>query len=131
MLPSSLCGRPIEARVRRMDKRHIYKLVRMDDWQAAVAAGTYTGSEHDRRDGFIHCSAADQVPGSAARYFPGTDVVLLTIDARAVEGDVKWEEGPRGTFPHIYGTLPITAVTSVEFLRWTGEAHDIPFLPDA
>lgn len=131
MLPSSLCPRPIDARVRRMEKRLIYKLCRMDDWQAAVAAGTYTGSEHDKRDGFIHCSSADQVGESAERYFPGEDVVLLTVDPTQVDGTVKWEEGKRGTFPHIYGALPITAVTDVQFLRWTGESHDVPFLPDA
>ncbi|GAA0595710.1 DUF952 domain-containing protein [Caenispirillum bisanense] len=114
-----------------MDKRLIYKLCRMDDWQAAVAEGTYTGSEHDKRDGFIHCSAADQVADSAARYFPGEDVVLLTVDSAQLGDAVKWEEAKRGTFPHIYGPLPISAVTGVEFVRWSGDGHDVPFLPDA
>ncbi|SOD96509.1 Uncharacterized conserved protein, DUF952 family [Caenispirillum bisanense] len=131
MLPSSLCAGPIGGRVRRMQKRLIYKLCRMDDWQTAVAAGTFTGSEHDKRDGFIHCSAADQVPGSAARYFPGEDVVLLSIDSGQVADIVKWEENPRGLFPHLYGELPITAVTGVEFVRWNGEDHVLPYLPDA
>lgn len=131
MLPSSaLMIRPNGIRVRTMDKKVIYHLCQHDAWQAAAAQGVYEGSEHDRRDGFIHCSTAEQVPGSAARYHPGKDVVLLTIDPQQVEGEVKWEESPRGLFPHIYGRLPITAVVSVEFLRWTGEAHDIPFLQD-
>ena len=114
-----------------MDKRLIYKLCRMDDWQVAVAQGTYTGSEHDTRDGFIHCSAADQVADSAARYFPGEDVVLLTVDSAQLGDAVKWEEAKRGIFPHIYGPLPITAVIGVEFVRWTADGHDVPFLPGA
>ncbi|WP_043643826.1 DUF952 domain-containing protein [Caenispirillum salinarum] len=110
--------------------RPIYHLCLQDAWQDAAAAGVYEGSDLDRRDGFIHCSTGDQVAETAARYFPGTDLMLLTIDSTQVEGEVKWEENPRGVFPHIYGRVPLMAVTAVEFLRWTGERHDIPFLFD-
>lgn len=127
---SALMGGAIRARVRRMEKKVVYHLCLQDAWQAAAARGVYEGSDLDRRDGFIHCSTAEQVEDTVERYFPGTDVVLLTIDPALVDGEVKWEETPRGTFPHLYGGLPITAVTAVEFLRWAGDRHDVPFLND-
>jgi uncharacterized protein (DUF952 family) len=110
--------------------RPIYHLCLADAWQVAAAAGVYEGTDLDRRDGFIHCSSGEQVADSVARYYPGTDVVLLTIDPTLVEGEVKWEESSRGLFPHIYGRVPVTAVTGVEFLRWTGDHHNVPFLID-
>lgn len=131
MKPTSLMTRPNRARVRHMDTtRPIYHLCLQSAWQDAAANGVYEGSDLDRRDGFIHCSAVDQVAATAARYFPGTDLVLLTIDPGQVNGRVEWEETAHGTFPHIYGHVPVTAVTSVEFLRWTGERHDLPYLFD-
>lgn len=127
---SALKAGVIRGRVRRMDKKVIYHLCHQSAWREAAAQGVYEGSDLDRRDGFIHCSTAEQVPDTVARYFPGTDVLLLTVDPTQVDGEVKWEETPRGTFPHLYGRLPLTAVTGVEELAWTGEDHRIPFLKD-
>lgn len=131
MLPTSLMIGSNRDRVRRMDTtRPIYHLCLGDVWRAAAASGVYEGSDLDRRDGFIHCSTGDQVASTAARYFPGADVVLLTIDQTQIEGEVRWEENAHGIFPHIHGRVPLTAVTAVEFLRWMGDSHDIPFLID-
>ena len=86
------------------------------EWEAAIASGTYRRSTLDQSlddVGFIHCSTADQVPGTLARIYAGCPepLVLLTIDPAALGGiEVKVEDG----FPHVYGPLPTDAVTSVE-----------------
>jgi len=93
------------------------------DWDAACAAGVYRPASLDR-EGFIHCSTAAQVVGSADRYFRGRDdLVLLCIDEARVAGAVRHEppaviDGApdRRTgelFPHLYGPLALDAVIRV------------------
>jgi uncharacterized protein (DUF952 family) len=93
----------------------IYKLVSAAEWQEAERAGVYTGSADDRRDGFIHCSAADQVAETATKWFAGVpDLLLIAVDAEALGSTLKWEPARGGAlFPHIYGVLPLSAV------RWS------------
>jgi uncharacterized protein (DUF952 family) len=95
----------------------VYKICNEQDWQAAKAAGALTLMGDDARDGFIHLSAGDQVRGTLDKHFAGrTDLVILTVDVtRLPEGVLKWEVS-RGDalFPHLYGDLPVAAVTSAE-----------------
>ncbi|WP_433826971.1 DUF952 domain-containing protein [Actinoplanes sp. CA-015351] len=71
-------------------------------------------------EGFIHCSPVDWVHVPATSFFRGrTDLLLLEIDESLVDVPVVWEDGvppsPDGRqFPHIYGRLPVAAVTSVK-----------------
>ncbi len=90
----------------------IYHMCPRPDWEAAEAVGAYEDGLDDRRDGFIHFSAAEQVAESAAKHRPGeTGLVLLTVDAAALGAHLKWEESRGGTlFPHLYGPLPASAV---------------------
>ena len=68
---------------------------------------------------FIHLSTLEQVHLPANRLFSGrTDLVLLHIDAAALDSPVRWEPGvptdPESMlFPHLYGPLPATAVIKV------------------
>ena len=67
-------------------------------------------------DGFIHCSTIGQVLIPANERFRGrTDLVILVIDADAVDADIVFEDCyEAGTaFPHIYGPLPTVAVIGV------------------
>lgn len=69
---------------------------------------------------FIHCSYAHQVAAVADQRFKGrTDLVLLEIDRSLLGADVIDEnlEGGTEQFPHLYGTLPWSAVRRV---------HDFP-----
>jgi uncharacterized protein (DUF952 family) len=101
----------------------IYKLLPAADWSAAVAQGSYRGSAVDRRDGFVHFSAAGQVVQTAAIHFGGqTGLVLLTVDEDRLGGELRWEVSRGGDrFPHLYGDLPVTAVVAVHPL-----ADDVP-----
>src|SRR4051812_49612019 len=96
----------------------IYTMVRAADWRQAEALGEYRGSADDRRDGFLHFSAASQLRASAAKHRAGeADLLLVAVDAAALGPALRWEPaagGRRpGLFPHLYGSLPLAAVRAV------------------
>jgi uncharacterized protein (DUF952 family) len=90
----------------------IYKILRAAEWQDAERDGVFRGSPDDRRDGFIHCSTAEQTPGTYEKYFAGQPgLVLAAIDAKALGAALKWEPSRGGAlFPHLYGDLSLSAV---------------------
>ncbi len=97
------------------------------DWEAALATGAYTMSTRGvtlEQEGFIHCSMRQQVEDVANRFYGDLDeLVLLTVDLERVEADVRWEPPAPGAaelFPHVYGPLPIAAVTAVRTWRRDG-----------
>jgi uncharacterized protein (DUF952 family) len=98
-----------------MAEQPIYNLCRRADWEAALVRGEYRGSADDRRDGFIHFSTAQQVRESAARHRAGVpDLLLLAVDPASLGPALKWETSRGGAqFPHLYGTLPVSAVKTV------------------
>ncbi len=93
----------------------IYKIMPAADWAAAKAAGAYTGSADDVRDGFIHFSTREQVAGTLARHFAGQqDLVLVTVDPATLGAALVWEPSRGGAlFPHLYGVLPVSAAVEV------------------
>jgi uncharacterized protein (DUF952 family) len=95
----------------------IYKICASAEWAAAETSGSYAGSEHDRRDGFIHFSTAAQLAGTLAKHFAGrSDLRLIAIDADALGDALRWDPARDGDlFPHLYGALPIAAAL------WTRE----------
>jgi uncharacterized protein (DUF952 family) len=90
----------------------IYKICENALWREAEEAGLFRGAPVDARDGFIHFSTAAQVRETAARHFAGAaDLMLVAVDAAALGDALKWEVSRGGDlFPHLYGTLPLTAV---------------------
>jgi uncharacterized protein (DUF952 family) len=107
----------------------IYRLLSQSAWQQAQVAGSFRGSEHDRRDGFIHFSTAQQVAETAARHYAGlADLLLLGVSVDALGRDLRWEPSRGGAlFPHLYGALPLSAVTRIEPLEL--DAHGVHLLP--
>ncbi|MDT8288900.1 DUF952 domain-containing protein [Roseomonas mucosa] len=104
----------------------IYTLVRGEDWRDAEAAGAYHGSADDRRDGFLHFSAAAQLRQSAAKHRAGeADLWMVAVSVPALGDALRWEPAAGGSrpglFPHLYGPLPLSAVRAT--------AH-IPLDPD-
>jgi uncharacterized protein (DUF952 family) len=93
----------------------IYRIVPADVWQHAETMGTFAGTEHDLRDGFIHFSAASQVAETAARHYAGLANLLLVAVNVATLGDaLRWEPSRGGAlFPHLYGSLPTSTATLV------------------
>jgi uncharacterized protein (DUF952 family) len=98
--------------------RVLVHLCTADEWQHAQGAGEHRPPSLDDV-GFVHLSAAEQVHLPANRLYSGrTDLVLLRCDPALLAAPVRWEPGvptdPASMlFPHLYGPLPVAAVTTV------------------
>lgn len=111
----------------------IYRIITRADWAAAQAAGSFPGSAHDIRDGFIHFSTARQAADTAAKHYAGQrDLLLLHVDTDALPMPLKWEAARGGDlFPHLYAALPVTAVRHVTHLPLGADGrHVFPDLED-
>ena len=93
----------------------IYKLFRCGEWEGVKKTGTFLGSQDDRRDGYIHLSAAHQVRATFDKYFADEDKPVLAAIAAADAGAaLKWEVSRGGDkFPHLYGVLSLKLVRAV------------------
>jgi uncharacterized protein (DUF952 family) len=104
----------------------LFHIALAEDWAAAQATGEYVTSTRGRtlaEEGFIHCSFADQVDATAARFYADVeDAVVLRIDPRRLTSRVEVEDlfGTGERFPHVYGPIPVTAVIDVQPLRPAG-----------
>ncbi len=94
----------------------LYHLTSVSDWASAQGSGRYTVSTRGRslaQEGYIHCSFAEQVAATAARFYGDLDeVVLLSIDESALSSPVVVEDlvGGGERFPHVYGPIEVGAV---------------------
>lgn len=90
-----------------MAQQLVFKVLRAGEWDAFRASGRFEGSPDDRRDGFIHLSAADQLEGTLARHFAGeAGLVRLALDVAALGDALRWEVSRGGArFPHLYRPL--------------------------
>jgi uncharacterized protein (DUF952 family) len=107
----------------------IYKICTVAEWSGALFKNVFEGSPVDEADGFIHFSTAAQVRDTAAIHFANArDLYLLEVDSSLLSDDIKWEASRGGAlFPHLYGTLPTNAVTSVYPLQLgQGGVHQFP-----
>ena len=102
----------------------VLHVTRTDLWARAVEEGSYRGSTRDldlAEVGFVHASAAEQLPDVMAGLFADVsldDHVVLVIDAPTCDADgspVRWEvpDDSVQPFPHIYGPVPVSAVVAV------------------
>ena len=99
----------------------LYHLALRQDWQEAQALGDdYRRSTRElslEAVGFIHASYAHQVRATFSRFYRDAGpVVLLSIDPQRLAQAgvaVKPEPAPGSgeLFPHLYGPLPVAAVT--------------------
>ena len=118
----------------------IYHLAPAARWHTWPAAQPYLPAEY-ADDGFIHCTAGDDLMLEVANRFyrevPG-DFVLLVIDTARLTAPLRWEaaahphgaadQGPAAPlFPHIYGPIdresiievrPVRRAADGEFLGW-------------
>ena len=90
-----------------------YKILTSEQWAQFQADGVFYGAPVDLADGYIHMSAADQLPDTLDKHFGGqTALVIAEVDLAVLGDSIKWEASRGGAlFPHIYGPLPMAAVT--------------------
>ncbi|MEO3889969.1 DUF952 domain-containing protein [Nonomuraea sp. B5E05] len=91
----------------------IHHLALRADWHSARQAGEYRVSTLGRSlddVGFIHCSRdLAQLRGVHSAFYTDVTEPLLVLDIDPAGLDVRLENG----FPHLYGPLPVSAVTAV------------------
>jgi uncharacterized protein (DUF952 family) len=105
----------------------VYKIVAADLWQAAEDSGVFAGAGIDLNHGFIHLSTGAQARRTAQLHFAGQDnLVLVAVDEARLGNALKYEPSRDGDlFPHLYGSLPLTAVRSVRPLPLGSDGHHI------
>lgn len=103
----------------------VYKIASTADWADIQAVGGYDGSADDLRDGYIHLSAADQLAGTAAKYFAGrADLMLLDVNLEPYGEAAVWEPSRGGAlFPHLYARLSADSIVRVRSLAVTDEGE--------
>ena len=107
----------------------LWHLAEEPEWAEAVRAGSYRRSTRGlslAEVGFVHCSYPEQLAGVAAAFYSDAgDLLLLRIDPARVPAEIRVEDG----FPHIYGPIPVAAVTAAEPLARDESVRLL--LPDA
>jgi len=100
-----------------------YKIVDAAEWADAERTGAYAGAPVDLQDGYIHMSTQDQLAETASKHFAGRrDLLLLDVDLAALGDTLVWEPSRGGAlFPHIYGPLPVAAVTQSRAFSVAGD----------
>ena len=112
----------------------VFKILRPEDWRLAKSTSEYYGSADDIRDGFVHLSAAVQLPGTLARHFSADKTLQLLVFDTADLGDaLKWETSRGGEkFPHFYGALPVgKAIAAQPLTRGPDGEFLLPAFPPA
>jgi uncharacterized protein (DUF952 family) len=106
----------------------IYKILLPAEWERFEAAGRFDGSPFDHSSGFVHLSSRDQVGATARRVFAAEPaLVVVALDAGAFGDALRWEPSSGGElFPHVYGSLPRSAVVSVHRVDGAEAVDGIP-----
>jgi uncharacterized protein (DUF952 family) len=126
---AAYAARAMSDQAQPMTPSTIYRILTQQAWDAAEACGSFKGSEHDVRDGFIHFSTATQVAETAAKHYAGlSELVLLRVRVEALGSALCWERSRGGAlFPHLYAELPTSAVTRVDPLPLAADGtHVLP-----
>ena len=91
-----------------------YKVLTSGQMAVLLADGSFAGAPVDLTDGYIHLSTAAQLAETVAKHFAGqTGLHIAVVDLGQLGDTVRWEASRGGQlFPHIYGALPISAVTA-------------------
>ena len=105
----------------------LYKVCPAQAWHEARRAGILRGTADDRRDGYIHLSTAEQLAGTLGKHFSGQrDLVLLAVEEAMVRDGLRWEKARGGAlFPHLYGELAASAVSSVQQIHLGSDGRHV------
>ena len=93
--------------------QRLYHITSADQWCKAQTTGEYQPTGFAREQ-FIHCSYRHQLLTVANRFYRGQNgLVILLIDSSKIKVGLIEEnlEGGTELYPHLYGVLPIDAVT--------------------
>lgn len=103
---------------------HAWKILTAEQKDSLLADGIFHGAPVDLADGYIHLSAEPHVIGTLDKHFAGqAGLWLARVDLAQLGDAVRWERS-RGDalFPHIYASLPLSAVTALGPLERDAES---------
>ena len=96
--------------VNQKDKTRIFKILREGEWTQFKWDGHFSGSIHDRRDGFIHMATLDKLEYVISKYFSDIPIHIVEFSEHSYQDSIRWENG----FPHVYGdSLRIEDIVNV------------------
>jgi phospholipase/carboxylesterase len=103
---------------------YVYKILTQEQWNEAQRRGVVPPNADDLRDGFIHLSTAEQLDGTLRKHFAHQrDLVLLKLRSDDFHEHLRFEASNNGqSFPHLYGTLPVSAVRESDNLSATSHS---------
>jgi uncharacterized protein (DUF952 family) len=91
----------------------IFHITSIAEWQKAKDVGEYVAPSLEKQ-GFIHCSQPTQILGVANLKYRGRkDMILLEVDTSKLQSPLKHEPYKTEVYPHVYGPIQVSAVTSV------------------
>ena len=107
----------------------VYKVCSKDEWDQAIFNQSYSGSNVDNKDGFIHLSTKKQLIETVAKHFQGkNNLVIISFNIEKIQDNLKWEVSRNGgLFPHYYGNLETKFVEKIYNLHLTVDGiHKFP-----
>jgi uncharacterized protein (DUF952 family) len=110
----------------------LFHIVELRDWAVAQRSGSYRPASL-AAEGFVHFSFANQVAGTANRYYRElAHLVVIEVDPELVGSQLRIEDstGSGTAFPHVYGPIPLDSVVAVHRLE-RDDAADYVFTLDA
>ena len=109
--------------------RKLYHITSATEWNNALIIGNYQPVGFTR-EGFIHCSYGHQLLTVAHRFYRGQNgLVILVIESSKINSSLIEEnlEGGTELYPHLYGVLPIDAVSkAIAFPGNADGSFDLP-----
>jgi len=91
----------------------IYHVTTRALWREAQESGVYS-ADSLLSEGFIHCATFEQLPYVMEAHFPGIDdLIALVIEPSMLRAAVRFEGAGDEKFPHVYGSIPVAAVSRV------------------
>jgi len=101
----------------------VYHIVLPDVWEEAKNNDSYA-ADSLAAEGFIHCSYEHQLDAVLGRYYSAKKVVILKLNTAKLTSELVEEPSTNNEiYPHIYGSINLDAVTSVEERDLTADAR--------
>ncbi|MEM1417267.1 MAG: DUF952 domain-containing protein [Myxococcota bacterium] len=107
-----------------MTEGPLFKIMTRAQWEAR--GNVLPRAPIDDADGFVHLSTRHQVRETAEKHFAEAAALVLVRLEGPLAG-LRWEPSRGGDlFPHVYGDVPLAAVTAVTTLAETPGAFVWP-----
>lgn len=108
-------------------RSRIYHICTPASWQSQLGETAYSDPSLES-EGFIHCSMKEQLDATLGRYFRDIpELLILEILPSAVAQNLRMEPASHSQerFPHVYGTVPKSAILKVHRFDWKTPAREL------